>query len=742
MRSMMRRTAGLLSAALLGCALAVNATPGVPDTISSTFQGTQHGNAGRHENFAVDTTTVFDLSEGALPVTLSGIVDASNFAGNSILAVGLISVDRYNTWAKSGRSPGDRTGLASPNGNLFGFFETAYAAFRRGDEPVVNVGMAQRTSFGETIATFADNPGTLVDDWSGTFSSSGMVMTLNGTPQSELGYVDVVDFLGWLAAEPRLASTNVNYPVETDWTSGAYAFVTSFHNETNSVDFDIVFAQGPAVVNVTRGLIYEEIQAAITEADPGDLIEVRIPGTYDPIDIDRPLTLTATVDGVRIVGSRPNVGVVQFTDGTSDVVFENFRVEAVGGNPSQNNFGIYLRGNHSNLQIRNNVVNAAGPALEASNGVNGLLSVEESEFSGNEFNSRIRAFFLNAPGGNNTIVGNVFDVSGNLAFALETTGDRVEGNTFVVSEEDGAGFAGIGLSGVPEYLRCNVIDVPNGVPGLMGDVSGDRIDARFNFWGGPLGPLDTFSNAAPGYNNVGGDGAALGGGHPGNIRYWPWLASVGELQSPAQLLLEGSCNLDAIQELTTALIPITPAIVDGDAGIVGNPGRNTIWTDGVAPIAIEFDRTPTSVIQRFYNENAAESGTAVTLAAQRVVNDASTTQAGEPRKSRVEGDFTAPPEAEAFNASYTVIKSGTGTASVNVSPSSGSVQIAGGNAVPVEFTIQVTNRRLARRLKIESVTRNGNPLAVQPACVGEDADGATCTVNVVQDATVINVTFD
>ncbi len=125
-----------------------------------------------------------------------------------------------------------------------------------------------------------------------------------------------------------------------------------------------------AVLTVgTSGQMHATIQAAVTAASPGDIIQVA-PGTYtENVTINKNLVLESaggravtTIAGISGVGA---IAAVRVTSGTTGVVIggagKGFTILGVdNGSPGIENAAIYFQGNHSNAQILGNQIVAQG----------------------------------------------------------------------------------------------------------------------------------------------------------------------------------------------------------------------------------------------------------------------------------------------------------------------------------------------------------------------------------------------
>lgn len=163
--------------------------------------------------FSIDTSTVFDPLSG--PITVEGSIDASTLSDGSTVYFGLIAVDRFDAWVAAGFDPLNTTS------SYFGFVETAYGALNlTGGAAALRLG--QQHPAGEILqGTVATGLSKSVSGIDGSFDSTEMTLAL-GSDSATQAYVD---------HEPFLEGGST---IATDWTSGAYAFVsTSFIGEAN-----------------------------------------------------------------------------------------------------------------------------------------------------------------------------------------------------------------------------------------------------------------------------------------------------------------------------------------------------------------------------------------------------------------------------------------------------------------------------------------------------------------------------
>lgn len=199
------------------------ATVTIADTETSV--GTYFGN--------FPTTVVFDPLSG--PVTVTGSIDMSGMdtastSDNSVLFVGLISVEDYNSYIDG---TADCCSPLNPGDNFFGFLSTAYAGFNYRDattQPGFHGRVGQRSDTGETVQGGVGEISSALanGEFTITFDAAGITLEVDGVGSVFQAYDSV---------------TPANGP--TDFSQGAYAFAGAFLNRENaSVTYDLVW-NGP-----------------------------------------------------------------------------------------------------------------------------------------------------------------------------------------------------------------------------------------------------------------------------------------------------------------------------------------------------------------------------------------------------------------------------------------------------------------------------------------------------------------
>lgn len=206
--------------------MAMTATDAQAATIN--ISGTHTYSGSSYRPFEINTSVLFDPLSG--PVTVTGTVDLNGVPGNSSLFVGLISKIDYDSWIGRANDPND------PSDSFFGFVDTAYAAFNTSNGG--RLGLGQYLPNGDITQAYVVNSGLglgEITDFVLTFEATTFSLTHpSGNPQSNRPYVDTREFFG-----PGI--------VPTDWSEGAYAFVSAFYAQTDfAPEFDVTF-NGPSL---------------------------------------------------------------------------------------------------------------------------------------------------------------------------------------------------------------------------------------------------------------------------------------------------------------------------------------------------------------------------------------------------------------------------------------------------------------------------------------------------------------
>jgi hypothetical protein len=168
------------------------------------------------------------------PITVTGTIDISAFDSitgndNSLITIGIISKDRYDTWVASGQFGPTFEGAE-------GWFETAYGAYQFSDGNGYRGALGQwLAANGETLQTYTGDQGSGLLGVEIVFDGSGMSLTLGGTTITR-SYSN--NLLAIDTTQPPYST--ITLPT-TDFSSGAIAVVGGF--TTNG--------GGPAFYNVT-----------------------------------------------------------------------------------------------------------------------------------------------------------------------------------------------------------------------------------------------------------------------------------------------------------------------------------------------------------------------------------------------------------------------------------------------------------------------------------------------------------
>jgi len=200
-------------------------------------------------------------------------------------------------------------------------------------------------------------------------------------------------------------------------------------NDTlDSIEVLKVANTGSSTFIVLEGM---SIQAAVDAAAAGDTIIVG-PGTYDEdVVITKSLTLVSS-DGAGstiINGQGGALGAIEIDPNVDDVVIggdgQGFTILGNNGNGAIENAAVYLQGDHDNILIEGNVIEARGDA--------GLLSeysatVTNVTITGNEFTGQ--TFEGSEPGGYG--FGDQFTPGNNVPRQLVTIGGNGQNSSNIV----------------------------------------------------------------------------------------------------------------------------------------------------------------------------------------------------------------------------------------------------------------------------------------------------------------------
>ena len=164
------------------------------------------------------------------------------------------------------------------------------------------------------------------------------------------------------------------------------------------------------------------IQDAVNAAGAGDVINVRA-GTYaEDVIIDKSLTLLSESGAASTIieGQNGALGAIEIDPNVDDVVIggidHGFTVRGNNGNGAIENAAIYLQGDHDNITIQGNIIEARGDA--------GLLSEYNSAFTNSLIDSNQftgQTFEGDAPGGDG--FSTQFNVGNNVPRQLVTIGN-------------------------------------------------------------------------------------------------------------------------------------------------------------------------------------------------------------------------------------------------------------------------------------------------------------------------------
>ncbi|HZV69056.1 MAG TPA: autotransporter-associated beta strand repeat-containing protein [Saprospiraceae bacterium] len=162
----------------------------------------------------------------------------------------------------------------------------------------------------------------------------------------------------------------------TGLVNGLYTVtVTDANGCTTTASATVVGDNMGPVHNITLGLNYCTIQAAINGANPGNIIEVD-PGTYaENINVDRSLFLFGSNVGVSCTGMRVTESVISGSGGVAvtinsdDVTIDGFTITNPLGS-----YGVYTKG-RSNITVVKNIITDIGNNTSGANPSYGI-SVE------------------------------------------------------------------------------------------------------------------------------------------------------------------------------------------------------------------------------------------------------------------------------------------------------------------------------------------------------------------------------
>jgi hypothetical protein len=213
------------------------------DVSMVTLAGT-HNITFSYRMFDADTSVLFQPTDDN-PVIVTGSVDISGLPNNSSGFMQLISKDRWDEWTASSFGP------FVPNTNLFGFIDQAHGAANTSAGG--RFGIGQQITTGSVTQNYAggNNLGGLISGFEIAFGDTEFSGTLN-SQTTVRNYETKLDALAWLDDGQANPPTAGNYPLVTDWSSGAYAAIGTFTDGApGTAIFDVTFSQsnipGPSI---------------------------------------------------------------------------------------------------------------------------------------------------------------------------------------------------------------------------------------------------------------------------------------------------------------------------------------------------------------------------------------------------------------------------------------------------------------------------------------------------------------
>ncbi|HUV56463.1 MAG TPA: right-handed parallel beta-helix repeat-containing protein [Dehalococcoidales bacterium] len=260
--------------------------------------------------------------------------------------------------------------------------------------------------------------------YSPTWSPDGTEIACAWGPSSDM-YVGVFSSAGASGGSAPLRTIGIGGSYGGDYPDWGANGKIAYHDSTkalhvmnaNGNDDTVVFA-GPAAMvawspdgqtlayndatsglfgNVwTRGYPYATIQAAVTDANPGDTIIVADGAYIENVTINKTLTLLSTsgranttIQGdIALGGELGTVFVTNNTDGVQiGDIGQGFTIIGIDGTPGLEKAAVYFQGNHSNAVIKGNDIVANGDAgllTEWGATITGFV-ISDNEFSGQTF---------------------------------------------------------------------------------------------------------------------------------------------------------------------------------------------------------------------------------------------------------------------------------------------------------------------------------------------------------------------
>lgn len=139
------------------------------------------------------------------------------------------------------------------------------------------------------------------------------------------------------------------------------------------------------VTNITQSLTYQTIAAAITAANPGDVIELKEWTFNEKVVINKSLTIQG-VDKFNVILDGTGLGNargIEILNGITNVTIQNLTVQNYSGNSPNSFAGIYAVGGNNGLNIQNvNVFDNIGGSGIYANGPVDNVTINQATISG------------------------------------------------------------------------------------------------------------------------------------------------------------------------------------------------------------------------------------------------------------------------------------------------------------------------------------------------------------------------